>query len=88
MILIRTERFKKRYKDLPEDIKDLIIKKLELLLANPRHPSLRVKKIKGEVEGYRDAFEASITMNYRFLFRIEDDKYVLLTCGTHDKLFK
>jgi len=88
MKLVRTERFKKKFKNLPEYIRELTIKKLDLLLINPHHPSLRVRKIKGIVEGFRDAFEASITMNYRFLFRIEDDSYILLTCGTHDELFK
>jgi mRNA interferase RelE/StbE len=88
MNLVRTERFKKKFKNLPEHIKELMIKKLDLLLMNPHHPSLRVKKIKGVVEGFKNVFEASITMNYRFLFRREDDNYILLTCGTHDELFK
>jgi len=88
MNLVRTERFKKKYRNLPEHIRELTIKKLDLLLISPYHPSLRVKKIKGIVEGFRDVFEASITMNYRFLFRIENDSYILLICGTHDELFK
>ena len=88
MKLIRNERFNKRFKELPARIRELTDKKIQLLLANPHHPSLRVKKIKGEIEGYKNVFEASISKNYRFLFQINTDSYILLTCGTHDKLFK
>jgi mRNA-degrading endonuclease YafQ of YafQ-DinJ toxin-antitoxin module len=88
MKLVRTNRFKREFKKLPAHIREQTIKKLRLLAANPRHPSLRVKKIKGEVRGYRDVFEGSITMDYRFLFRIEEGNCTLLTCGTHDEFFK
>ncbi len=88
MKLVRSNRFKREFKKLPSHVREQVIKKLELLAANPRHPSLRVKKIRGEVRGYRDVFEGSITMDYRFLFRIEEGSYILLTCGTHDEFFK
>ena len=88
MKLVRTQRFKREFKKLPEHIRKQAIRKLKLLLMNPRHPSLRVKKIRGEVRGYRDVFEGSITKDYRFLFRVEEGSYILLTCGTHDEFFK
>jgi len=88
MKLVRTQRFKREFKRLPEHIRKQAIRKLKLLLMNPRHPSLRVKKIRGEVRGYRDVFEGSITKDYRFLFRVEEGSYILLTCGTHDEFFK
>ena len=88
MKLVRTQRFKREFKRLPEHIRKQAIRKLKLLLMNPRHPSLRVKKIRGEIRGYRDVFEGSITKDYRFLFRVEEGSYILLTCGTHDEFFK
>ena len=88
MKLVRTNRFKREFKKLPSHVREQAIRKLELLAVNPRHPSLRVKKIRGEVRGYRDVFEGSITMDYRFLFRVEEGSYTLLTCGTHDEFFK
>jgi mRNA-degrading endonuclease RelE of RelBE toxin-antitoxin system len=54
--------------------------KADFLLQDIRHPSLRAKKIEGEKQ---NIYEGSITMNYRFLFLIEGDTYVLLTVGTH-----
>ena len=88
MKLVRTQRFKREFKRLPEHIRKQAMRKLKLLLMNPRHPSLRVKKIRGEIRGYRDVFEGSITKDYRFLFRVEEGSYILLTCGTHDEFFK
>ena len=88
MNLLPTKRFIKDTEDLPEQVRKVMVRKLDLLLLDTRHPSLRIKRIKGKVKGFKNVFEASITMNYRFLFRIEDDSYILLTCGTHDELFK
>jgi hypothetical protein len=33
------------YRQLPEDIRNVADKNFELLRANPRHPSLRLKKL-------------------------------------------
>ena len=88
MKLVRTNQFKREFKKLPQHVKEQTIKKLNFLVLNPRHPSLRVKKIRGEVRGYKDVFEASITRDYRFLFRVEKGCYILLTCGTHDEFFR
>ncbi len=57
-------------------------RKLTLLLENPRHPSLRIKKM----EDPRQIWEASITKSYRFTFQIQRDTYLLRRIGTHDIL--
>jgi len=77
-----TRRFSKDYKKLSLDIQKRLDRKLEFLLNNPRHPSLRMHKIQGS-EG---VWEFSITMNYRVIFEIVDDCYVLLGVGPHDIL--
>lgn len=79
MKIRRTERFKKDYQKLPEDVPERVDRKLRLLLRDPRHPSLRVHKVRG-VEGL---WEFSVTMNYRLLFEIEGEHYVLLRVGPH-----
>ena len=60
----RTDRFKKDYQKLPLDIQQRVDQKLRFLLRDPRHPSLRVHKVRG-VEGL---WEFSVTMNYRAIF--------------------
>jgi Plasmid stabilisation system protein. len=64
MKIRRTDRFKKDYQKLPPEIQERLAQKLRLLVQNPRHPSLRVHKIRG-VEGL---WEFSVTMNYRVIF--------------------
>ena len=42
MKFCRTEKFKKKYKKLPDHIKKAA--KKQLLLSHPQHPSLNIKK--------------------------------------------
>jgi mRNA interferase RelE/StbE len=42
-----TDRFKKAYAELPEQIKKIVKKALRLLANDPRHPSLQTKPIQG-----------------------------------------
>lgn len=42
-----TKPFDKDYARLPDEIQVRADKQLELLLVNPRHPSLRLKKMEG-----------------------------------------
>lgn len=82
MKLRPTERFAKDYGRLPQRLQDRVDKALELLLENPSHPSLQIKKIKG----YENRWESRVTLQYRFVFSIEGDVYLLLRIGTHDLL--
>jgi mRNA-degrading endonuclease YafQ of YafQ-DinJ toxin-antitoxin module len=53
-----------------------------MYIANPNHPSLRVKKMKG-TSGF---WELSLTMNYRLTFEVEGEVLTLRRVGTHDTL--
>lgn len=86
MRLQYTSRFLRMYQRLPKEIRELVDNKLRLLLENPRHPSLRMKKMK--MRGAEDIYEASVTMDYRITFQIEGDLYILRKVGTHDILRK
>jgi mRNA-degrading endonuclease RelE of RelBE toxin-antitoxin system len=88
MNLVRTDPFKRDFLRLPKNIKRSGEKTLRLFATNPLHPSLHIKKTKGEVlKGYGNVFEGRFSKSYRFLFLIEGDFYVLLRCGKHDEFF-
>jgi mRNA interferase RelE/StbE len=74
--------FRKDYHALPKVIRKTFDTKLTLFLNNPRHPSLRVKRLVGTV----DRWEGSVTMNYRFTFRFAEGKVLFRRIGTHDML--
>ena len=82
MTLRPTARFAADYDALPRQLRQRVDKALGLLLENPRHPSLQVKKM----EGYDNRWEGRVTLHYRFTFSIDGDTYVLLRVGTHDLL--
>ena len=79
MKIRRADRFKKDYQSLPADIQQRLDEKLRFLLHDMRYPSLRVHKLRG-VEGL---WEFSVTMNYRVIFEIKEEYYVLLAVGPH-----
>ena len=82
MKLHPTKTFAKNYRKLPEEIKKATHKQLKLLLSNPQHPSLNIKKMQDP----RNIWEARVSESYRFTFHIEDDTYILRKVGTHDIL--
>ena len=77
-----TRPFDEDYSALPESIKERVDKQLIILIENPHHPSLRLKKIKG----HPNIWEGRITKSYRFTFQISGEIYLLLRIGTHGVL--
>lgn len=84
MELVLAEKFKKDYKKLAPLIQRQTDEKLEFFAEKPFHPSFRVKKMKGR----QGIYEASINMQYRFLFQIDNFICILLRIGKHDILEK
>ena len=82
MQFYRTLRFKKQYKKLPQQIKEATKKQLGVLLSNPQHPSLNLKKMQDN----REIWEIRITKSYRLTLQIQEDTYILRNVGTHDML--
>ncbi|MBU2026343.1 MAG: hypothetical protein AABZ85_07775 [Thermodesulfobacteriota bacterium] len=74
--------FKKDYQQLPAGVQQLFDRKLSILVQNIRHPSLRIKKMKG----FENRWEGSINMFYRFTFEMHDDYFLLRRIGPHDVL--
>ena len=78
-----SDRFKKHYKKLSPDEKNLFKRKLSLFAENPLHPSLRVKRIQSTT----DLFEFSVNMDIRVIWFYEGDRLVaLVDIGHHDIL--
>jgi len=77
-----SNRFKKIFKKLDHQSQKSIEKAILQLAKNPRHPSLRTKKMQGR----NDIFEASATMDLRITFHYDDSNVIVLrNCGHHDR---
>ncbi len=76
-------KFLKRHKDIFPKYKKVLL----LLEADPFHPSLRLHKLSGKLDGL---YSASINMQYRVTieFYIEDGKIIPINIGTHDDVYK
>lgn len=84
MKIVRTDSFKRDYQELPSLIQKLFDKKIRLFMKNLQHPSLRIKKMKR----YKNRWEGSINMFYRFTFEIHKDHYLFRRVGPHDAVLK
>lgn len=78
----RAKRFFKRHPELLSQYE----KTLRLLELNPSHPSLRLHRLGGKLDGL---FSVSINMTYRLSleFTIQEDKVVLVDVGSHDDIY-
>jgi hypothetical protein len=79
-----SELFDDKGKELPVEVRRALKNKLELLLENPRHPSLRSKKIQGQ----DNIFDSSITINIRMTWQYTGDGILLRNIGAHDQTLK
>lgn len=79
----RASRFLKRHPDL----KSNYLKTLKLLEANPFHPSLRLHRLSGSLEGL---FSVSITLSYRITleFIIQEREIVPVHIGDHETVYR
>ena len=76
----RLDSFWKDYQELPEEGKVKVEKALKLLIENPRHSSLQVKKI----QGTPNLWEARVDLKRRMTFQLQGDRLVLRRIGSHD----
>jgi len=79
-----SDRFADEARKLPGETKKALKKKLDIMVVNPQHPSLRTKKIQGK----NGIFESSITMGIRIAWQYVDDGIYLRNIGEHDKALK
>lgn len=80
LIPIFTKKFKEQFNKLPHSLQKRFNTKFSLLLANPRYPSLRARKMGGS-----DIFEARLTEHYRFTYKLTGKESWFITIGPHDE---
>jgi len=73
-----TPSFWQRYRQLPPEIRELADKNFALLKAEPRHPSLHLKKLEGS-----DLWSVRIGLRYRALARSRAEGFVWFWIGRH-----
>ena len=87
--LIFTEQYNRRaakfLKQHP-DVEKQYAKTLELLELNPHHPSLRLHKLSGRLEGLQSI---SINLKYRITIEmiITEHEIILINVGDHDWVY-
>ena len=74
-----TERLREDYRKLPEHLQTKFKKQLRFLIANARHPTLRVHPIRGS-DGYEEFY---VDDKHRCVFRREGNVYYLFAVGPH-----
>ena len=78
----RAARFLKQHPDLRQHY----LKTLQLLEANPFHPSLRLHALRGKFEGLHSM---SINLSYRITLEllIQDQQIIPVNVGDHDAVY-
>ena len=72
--LTLTDWFRKSALELDPETREKLMKQIGLLASDPRHPSLRVKKIKGT----GSIFEARVDRDIRFTFEFGERREIIL----------
>lgn len=81
MKIVYTSIFFRKFNKLPKVLQDDVREKITLFAENPRNPSLRAHKLKGQLRGY---FSFSVNYKYRIVYEYDDAHTVaLLTVGDH-----
>lgn len=79
--IVYSQRFKKQHAQLSEDIKKKAVKAVRLFTENVLHPSLRLHKLTGKLDGL---WSLSIDRNYRVLLRpMKGNSYLFIAIGPH-----
>ncbi|MBI5918543.1 MAG: plasmid stabilization protein [Nitrosomonadales bacterium] len=78
----RAVRWLKRHPDLRQQY----LKTLQLLEANPFHPSLRLHTLSGKLQGLHSI---SINLSYRITLEllIENERIIPINVGDHDAVY-
>ena len=88
--LIFTERYKKRARQFLKQHPELVstyTRTLQLLAANPRHPSLRLHRLSGKLDG---VYSVSINLSYRITLEmlITEQEIIPINVGDHDAVYR
>ncbi|MFH0857777.1 MAG: type II toxin-antitoxin system mRNA interferase toxin, RelE/StbE family [Candidatus Magasanikbacteria bacterium] len=77
-----SRKFQKEFRKLPNKIIQIAIKKEQIFIENPLHPSLRLHELH---EKLMEVWSLSLTGSYRIIFkRMENGDILFISVGTHD----
>lgn len=79
--------FQKKLKTITrmdKKLADKILKQLKLFQNNPRHPSLRLHKLTGNM---KNTWSLSVNMHFRLIF-IDDTEFYFFDMGMHDDIYE
>jgi hypothetical protein len=76
------DSFRADFRCLPVRIQERVDQTLSILDANPRHPSLQVKRLLGT----RDICECRVSLGYPITFQWAGEVLTLRRVGTHNIL--
>jgi len=87
--LVFTEQYNKkaaRFIKRHPELRQTYLKTLQLLEANPFHPSLRLHPLQGKLVGLHSV---SINLSYRITLEllIEDGRIIPINIGDHDAVY-
>ena len=87
---IITDEYKKRLKKFFKRHPDMLnryAKVISILEVDPFHPSLRLHKLKGNLEEY---YSVSVNMEYRIVidFIVRDKEIIPIDIGSHNDVYK
>ena len=88
-VLVFTEAYNRRaarWLKKHLDLRQQYLKTLQLLEANPFHPSLRLHALSGRLQGVHSV---SINLSYRITLEllIQDGQIILVNVGDHDAVY-
>jgi mRNA-degrading endonuclease YafQ of YafQ-DinJ toxin-antitoxin module len=87
--LVFTEQYNRRaarFLKCHPDLRQQYLKTLQLLEANPAHPSLRMHPLRGKLDALHSV---SINLSYRITLEllIQDGKIIPVNVGDHDAVY-
>ncbi len=74
-------KWKKQYRELPLEVRQIAKKQYKLFKENPYHSSLHFKR----VHSNKPIFSARITLNYRTIGILNDNIIIWFWIGSHDE---
>lgn len=83
-----SEDFNKKLKKIKQTDPHLsksIVKQLTLFSTNPKHPSLRLHKLSGQVY---NRWSISVTMSIRIVYLLFENTAYFIDIGTHEEVYQ
>jgi mRNA-degrading endonuclease RelE of RelBE toxin-antitoxin system len=80
----RTEKFKKDYQALQEEVKKAVNKQVIQLMMDHTHPSLNLEKL----VGFTNVYSVRVNINYRISLSIEAEEIIFRRVLNHEDLYR